>query len=221
MIRLDARPSSDLDWDLSSQEHCYHLDFGWDEVPLDPYDEAHFNACVLAVEEFGKKIKTPCEVALLVSDGQFELPAQVLSEYLHRLASFLPDEVTPLLVLAIDEPFDFSELVIRLCRRRFEHFKLKFTKKVIPIEGEARTGVSLPADDCYDTIRFNAYFDQLEEGSYICIPEEFLNEHWDGLDQILYDPELISDTGRRMLLGFEAAGGKTKGLASASPIKSE
>ena len=215
---LQADSSSDLDWDLSSKEGVWHLDFGWDKRPLNPFNPAHFNACLLATIEFSKKIEGPQEVVLLISDGEFQnllsvdedplFCAQLMSEYLHRLAYPLPDDVIPTLLLSIDAAQDFAELVIRLCRRRFEHFQLRFTDTQIPIEGEAKIGVSLPSDERYDSALFNTYFRQLPPKEFICIPEEFLNEHWDGLDHILYDPELISDTGKRMLLGFEAAGGK-------------
>lgn len=214
-LTLDASPSSDLDWDLS-EEGPYHLDFGWQNKPLNPHNPAHFNACMLAVEEFAKKAPEAGEVVLLASNGEFHkllegdfdplFAAQLMSEYLHRLASALPEEAIPTLLLTINETQDFGEMVIRLCRRRFEHFQLKFTDRVIPVEGEARVAVALPSDEMYDPAHFNALFSSLE--GFICIPEELLNEHWDGLDQIIVDPDLMSDTGRRMLLGFEAAGGE-------------
>ncbi len=214
---LKAHPSSDLDWEIDpEQEVTWHLDFGW--TVLDPFDEALFNANFLAVEEFAKRVPKAKKVVLAICDGQFADFIQVdepmnlycvelFSEYLHRLASVLPDETIAEVRVDISKKQNFAEMMLLFCRRRFEHFSLEFSNIHLPIEGDQKIAVSLPQDEKYDIEIFQKLFTDLSDYSFKCIPEELLNEHWEGVDYLIVDPESMGDIGRRMLYGFEAAGG--------------
>lgn len=199
---LDASPSSDLDWKKISHEGKFFLDFG----DLDLADVAKQNANLLAAQEFASHFPDAKEVILAKTDGKIENP-DAFSQYLHLIAAQLPDETTPILLCEIEEDAQLEDLVLIFCRRRFEHFTLQFSKKRIPIEGNEKISVSLPQDEKYDPKVFKEIFASIKE-PFKCIPEELLNEHWDGVDQLIIEPNSLGEMGERMLLGFEAAGGE-------------
>ena len=125
----------------------------------------------------------------------------MLSEYLHRLISFLPDTLLPFaLIDTVASPAKAAQL---LSKARFEHLILK-NHKIIP----SSTAIYLPNDSLIDP----AFLQKLDHllpklTSFRIIPEEKLTEQWDGLDLLLVDPDKISIQGKRKLLGFIAAGG--------------
>lgn len=229
LITLPADSSSNLDWDVDPDfKGIWHLDFGW--KALDPYDTAAFNSHLLAVEEFAKRLPNAKKVVLAKIQGKFSellsasekveerfvesgalnfelFCAQLFSEYIHRLASALPEEAQPMISIEMCAGQKFEEMVLIFSRRRFEHFQLIFTNEAIPIEGDAKIAVSLPADSKYNLETFASLFNSLEGVDYKCIPEELLNEHWEGVDYLIVDPEFLGPAGKRMLYGFEAAGG--------------
>lgn len=208
LITLPAGPSSNLDWD-PTLKGTYYLDFGW--KTLDPFDTAAFNARMLAVEEFTKRFRHAKKVVLAKITGELStflksseknelFCAELFSEYLHRLASALPDEAEPMIL--VETAGNFAAMVLIYCKRRFEHFKLITD---LPIEGNQNVIISLPQDQLYDPAVFVPLYNSLE--NFKCIPEELLNEHWEGVDAIIVDPESLGPSGKRMLYGFEAAGG--------------
>ncbi|MBS0630021.1 MAG: hypothetical protein JSS30_07370 [Verrucomicrobia bacterium] len=226
LIHLPAGPMSSLDWDIDpSEKGTYYLDFEW--KALNPFDTAAFQFHLLAVEQFSRRFPNAKKVILAKTSGEFSklfspseklqlrseesglanelFCAGVFSEYLHRLASGLPEETIPAILVDLNDPEKIAELMLLFCKRRFEHFQLVFSNIVLPIEGEAKVIVSLPQDRKYEASTFAPLFNQLK--SYKCIPEELLNEHWDEVDAIVVDPESLGAAGKRMLYGFEAAGG--------------
>lgn len=226
LISLDASPSSDLKWETESAG-TYFLDFHFED--LDPFDQGQFHAHLFAVEEFTRQFPHAKQVALAKVGGKFWpllkksaqmeemihenkvdreiFSAQLFSEYLHRLASALPEETTPLLLCDIPEEEKIEHLVMPFCRRRFEHFSLCFLQKTIPIEGDAPLIVVLPQDTEYRPAVFSQIFESFRKEKFKCIPEELLNEHWDGVDLLVVEPSSLGKMGQRMLCGFEAAGG--------------
>jgi len=205
---LDCRPSSDLDWKISDEGN-YFLDFGFEDANFS--DEGAFNARLFAVEEFAKRFPNAKEVILAELRKPIDLEfAEIFSDYLHRLASALPEDALPILVCYVEEKEKLKDWILPLCKRRFEHFDLRFPKKNIPISGSEKTIVVLPQDEKYDPIFFEEIFESLRTVPFKCIPEELLNEHWDGVDCLVIDQDSLGEMGRRMLLGFEAAGGEIK-----------
>ena len=239
LINLPADPSSNLDWEVTG-DGIYFLDFGWKR--LDPFDPATFNSNLLAVQEFAKCFPNAKKVVLARTDGQFSkllapsekmeerslesglkheiFCAELFSQYLHRLASVLPDETQPIVMVDISDKSQFAEMVLLFCKRRFEHFQLMFSAISLPIAGEAKMIVSLPEDQKYDLGVFAPLFSSIE--NFKCIPEELLNEHWDEVDSIVIDEQSLGPIGKRMLNGFEAAGGevliRSRGIRTPDPL---
>ncbi len=230
MITLSAKLSSDLDWPLEKDpEGTYHLDFGWQQI--DPYNPVHLEANLLAVEQFAKQFPDAKKAVLAITSGQFSnifrfsetilenaketqlnfdlFCAELFSEYLQRLISPLPEETVPIVLFEINVEAPISQLVLLLSKRRFEHLEVAFSDRVIPIDGAAKVIVSLPQDSLYEPNVFDQIFSSLGDIPFKCIPEELLNEHWDGVDFIVVHRSTLGDIGQRMLYGFEAAGGET------------
>lgn len=226
LITLAADPTSNLDWEIDTeQKGIFYLDFGW--KILNPFDSATFNSHMLAVEEFARRFPHAKKVVLARTDGEFSkllsptekmearseesglehelFCAGLFSEYLHRLASALPEETIPMIIVDIAGKEKIANLMLLFCKRRFEHFQLIFSNISLPIEGEANVIISLPQDQKYRASIFAPLLSELTD--YKCIPEELLNEHWDEVDAIVVDPESLGPAGRRMLCGFDAAGG--------------
>lgn len=238
MIQLDASLSSNFDWKLPKKADYWYLDFGWDKEPLDPFHLASFNSFRLGMEEFCQRASENSRLILLkVTEKGFSpllkwtplveermeemgiknkelFSAHILSEYLHRLAAPLPDPMEP--YVQVDISRMSAKLTLLLCKRRFEYFHLLFTNKELPlISPQAQVGVALPEDDKFDVNRFEEFFARLETNgvAFRAIPEELLNEHWEGIDLLYIDAEKIGERGRRMLCGFEAAGGEVKNIS--------
>lgn len=226
LITLPADPASSLDWGpLSEEKGIFYLDFGWKTI--DPFDTAAFNSHLLAVMEFSRQFPDAKKVVLAKTTGQFSqvlaptekmeqrsqesglqhelFCAKLFSEYLHRLASALPDETIPVIMVEIADQNAIADLMLLFCKRRFEHFELSFSNITLPIEGNRNMIISLPQDTLYQPSLYLPLFTSLSD--YKCIPEELLNEHWDEVEAIIVDPETLGPSGRRMLYGFEAAGG--------------
>ncbi len=60
--------------------------------------------------------------------------------------------------------------------------------------------------------KLNELILQLEDGQipYRLIPEPLLTEEWDGIETLFVIPEAVSAQGKRMLQGFEIAGGEVR-----------
>ena len=167
--------------------------------------------------------------------GDYELYCtQMLSEYLHRLVSFLPDAVLP---------FGFFETTVSpgkgaqlFSKERFEHLHLSlkgiscsfagicweggsygqgYVGKKAPAQrpvSSSALGIYLPSDVFLDAPLLQELDKCIlkltqKQIPFRVIPEEKLTEQWDGLDQLLVPAQAISAQGRRKLLGFLAAGG--------------
>lgn len=173
----------------------------------------------------------------LHSDGKYALYcAQVLSEYLHRLISFLPDAVLAFALIDVSGIGSAARCAQLFSKERFEHLNLAFKGAQSPFAGicweegdwgmgwigkEEKTecvrpaptaGLYLPGDNAFGaslTRELDALMIQLEKTQtpYRILPEEKLTELWDGLDTLIIPSCPISSRGERKLLGFAAAGG--------------
>jgi len=161
---------------------------------------------------------------------------QILSEYLHRLVSFLPDSTLPFALIdaaSIASPGKIAQL---FSKERFEHIQLALKGATCPFSGICwdeglngqgylgktlslknssfpSLGLYLPKDKFLDASLIEA-FDKLilefneSQTPFRIIPEEKLTEQWDGIDKLIVPSQAISGQGRRKLLGFIAAGGR-------------
>ena len=152
----------------------------------------------------------------------FELfSINLFSEYLHRLASFLPDNLSPYCILDLSYQKNQAKLAQFLSKRRFEHFQLIVKGARIPIREKSfpPLGICLPTDEKLTPAaikQLEGALNHLIENNvhFRIISEETLNEEWLELEELLIFPELLTSQGKRMLKGFEAAGGTLKEIGA-------
>ncbi len=237
---LSADMASDLDWSqeiaqLKSSQGpvLIEFSFGWDKAPFLINDPAAFQSFTLALDQFSKDvwplIQDRCKGAVLfrgslkilsnivVADGDLTPveAATVFGNYLHRLASFLPEEATPYCLFEDHAGYTAGEAAQLLSEERFLHLQLSLEPAESPM------GVLLPTDElCYPDVIKNLN-DLLQEMPDLrVIPERRLNELWSGLDELIVFEEVLTAYGKRQLLGFEAAGGKirSRGIRTPDPL---
>ncbi len=227
-IILPASASHDLDWTLNLSEIpnssvLFEFDFGWNKAPIFVNDEAAFRAFTLAIDQFTQKvwplIHDRCAGVVLYRGSLSILStltvaaedltpieaATVFGAYLHRLASFLPDEAIPYCLFEDRAGFSIGEAAQILSQERFAHINLSLTPPEAPI------GVLLPPDELCSPQVIQKLTEALtEDPSLRVIPERRLNELWNGLDELIVFEEILTVQGKRQILGFEAAGGKIR-----------
>jgi hypothetical protein len=162
--------------------------------------------------------------------------ADIFSDYLLRLASFFPDSLLPFCLLDVSQVESGAELSFLLSKERFQHLFLALKRSKIPLgyfnweEGrclggwmgrgapyflavpEVNVGVCLPLEEKMDATLLqllDAVFERLHEAQtpYRVIPEAYLNEQWNGIDELIVFHPFVSPQGERKLKGFLAAGG--------------
>lgn len=155
-----------------------------------------------------------------VREDLFELFCiNLFSEYLHRLASFLPENVTPFCFLDVSAVSSQAKVAQYLSKKRFEHFQLVIKGARIAFRDLAPLGICLPIDEKLD-VRTMKLLDVTLESllqqkcSFRVISEESLNEQWNEIEELIVFPHLLTPQGKRMLLGFEAAGGVVKEIGA-------
>jgi hypothetical protein len=226
-IILSASVSSDLDWSKQLSEMqgpvLIELDFGWNQGPFFVNDTAAFQTFTLALDQFSKDVwplikdrsqgvvlyRGSLDIlsSLVVADGDLTPveAAIIFGNYLHRLASFLPDEVIPYCFFEDHASFTLGEAAQLLSQERFLHLQLSL------MPSEAPTGILLPSDELCSPEIIQALTKLLQDNPNLrVIPERRLNELWNGLDELIVFEKAVTTQGRRQLLGFEAAGGKIR-----------
>ncbi len=224
-ILLPAGLSSDLDWKIQIgdvEEILWEFDFGFSASCLFLNDQAAFNAYILAIDQFcnglWKEFSSRSKGVVLYR-GSLEIVRRIIAaeemdeveaatlfgDFLHRLASFLPDEATPYCFFE-STPFGPARSGQLMSKERFWHLHLSIE------ENKDFRGILLPPDElCTPEI-----LEKLEVlietvGSHRMIPEKRLNEMWDGLDELYVIEEALSVQGKRHVKGFTAAGGQVLG----------
>ena len=233
MIILPAMLLSDLDWTEARQAALaaeapilWEFDFGFNatQAPLFLSDRALFHAFVLAIEEFSKRLWKEFSsrtqgvvlyrgslaiVHRIVTEGDEVEAAEVFGDYLHRLASFLPDDVTPYCLFE-STPFSKGRTAQLTSKERFLHLNLSLEENL------SKTGILLPPDElCTPAVLQK--LEELMDREHRIIPELRLSEMWEGLDKLYTIPEAVTSQGRRHLKGFEAAGGEIFGAEGFEP----
>jgi hypothetical protein len=244
MIVLDATLASKLDWEFPEGPLWIHFDFDLENVSLfDPTPLAAFEGALkhffkthydnLADRIMGISLyKGSCHFSThlefysdwLTDNNQIDSPhnrsvhaLNILSDYLHRLASLFPDEIEAHALFDMaseNNPWHAAQLI---SKERFTHIALATRNTPVWLtylswdesgvyERENPTlAVVLPVDSCFAKFPIPQITD-----TYRMIPEYALTEMWDGVDTLYYMEEALSSLGRRKLLGFEAAAGKTE-----------
>lgn len=225
----------------------WEFDFGLGRGSLDLCDTARYFSFTLAIEEFLKRLYPDFKehsfgVGLYRGDALFserfswneELEnnckesnlkeeiycAKIFAEYMHRLASYLPDGILPFCFIDVSA-LTTSEAAQILSRNRFCYLHLAVKgggaplgdlhwnqEMAQPYSEEQEVGLVLPPDLFCTPLVLQKLEQLLKSGvRFRIIPEALLNEHWDGLDVIMAVEDGLSAQGRRMLQGFAAADG--------------
>lgn len=238
-ITLPCNPEDDLTWEDQIEEAsacesiCWCLDFGFHESKLDFFHETRFQALVLSLDEFAKRILGPFAEkshavtlywgplffqylendafhAHLAESGQSqELFAMTLfSEYLHRLLSFLPDDLPAFAVFEGGDKLPPSVQAQLFSKQRFPYISVAFQEPILEAAPEMPQGLVVPADELFSE-RVHEIFNRLVEelGAVRYIHESLLCDSWDNLDEVYLVEEALSKACARMVTGFLSAGG--------------
>ena len=241
----------------------WEIDLGLDSFQFIPEDSASFYSFSLALEEFSKKVWPEFQentLGVSLYRGAFDLErnfpranwekafeewpgsdyelfcTQLLSEYLHRLISFLPEPVLAFTFFDVSQISSAAKISQLFSKERFEYLHLALKGAHAPFSGicwehgfsaqgwlgskvcaskplpDASIGVYLPKDEHIDALLLEQLdrliLDLQSKGEpFRIVCEEKLTEQWDGLDQLLVFSSALSSQGKRKLLGFAAAGG--------------
>ena len=146
--------------------------------------------------------------------------AQLFSEYLHRLISFLPDEIIPLISVETEPEVSPAEKAQLFSRERFEY--------IFPIakHDEGDIALLLPLDSHLDdaTLRqIDLAMKELRESGkdFRIISEAKLTEEWDEVETLIIFPHAVSTQGKRKLMGFVAAGGVVLEINAETPSRND
>lgn len=252
----------------AKKDILWEIDLGLGAFQFLPNDSASFYAFSLALEEFSKKVWPEFQsqtfgVALyrgkLSPQQSFPMAywesafaegnatdydlfcVQLLSEYLHRLVSFLPDSAVPFALIDISGFASPTKIAQFFSKERFEYLHLALKGADIPFSGicweegeagqgwlgleacasenlsEVSLGVYLPKDEYIhaDLVeKMDGLIASLQQKAipFRIVCEEKLTEQWDGLDRLIVPSSALSVQGKRKLLGFIAAGGSISTL---------
>ncbi len=222
---------------MRSEEVLWRFDFGIDPV-LEPLtDESLFQQRALGLLAFVKNVyplfAKVSKGVVLASSALYrkidardayeeELPGlqeplrshikamTLFADYLHRLASFLPDELGAIVRIDVSEANNLSDIAILLSKERFRHLHLEvsgwFPQKgtigcVIPEDGLCEPETVQDLEELLQWLKE-------EEIPIRLVPQAILNEEWDGLDTLVMVARGVSAAGKRKAQGFVAAGGE-------------
>ncbi len=137
------------------------------------------------------------------------------AEYLNLLTNNLPDSLKICMQMRVSEKLDPLLFFQLSTKERFERFRLIFDSSYSEEheQGEIKIGICLPEADKVRPSQIQSLRLAMEDlvkvkAAFKVIPEPFLINQWDGLDQIIYSPKALSSQGKRKLQGFCAAGGQ-------------
>jgi len=127
----------------------------------------------------------------------------LLTEYLHRIASFAPEHIQFTLLFDDLDWYAPSHLAQLFSKMRFTHFQIEND----PFEG--KVGFVLFDDKDFDEKSYKLIDKVLKEHSQKVrfLPQEMIPELWHNLDSLYVVEEKLSKYGKRGIAGFEAAEG--------------
>lgn len=217
-IPLDASLRSDLMWDVKTDVSNILWELEFDIHTLSP---VHLASYQLAVTHFVQKVwekHRENTLGVILYKGKappFEVEA--FADYLHHIASHLPDEAPPFALFdCAGDPLKFSKEIfphIHLGFRSGPVGPIQWKETLVPRFCNAKIGVALPLREKglqFDVVDACLHLLDQEKIPYRLIAEPYLTEEWDDLDEMIIFPDLISEWGLRMIQGFEAAGGQVK-----------
>lgn len=140
-----------------------------------------------------------------------------LSDYLHRLSAYLPDDATAFASFDA-ESTRIWRIAQALSRERFPYILTDTTHPAISslqrrVDEREKIAICLPQDE-YLTQEsgevWESIYRELQKRSlsFRVIPEIFIAEDWADLEEIVVMTGSLSEFGRRQLQGFSTSGGK-------------
>lgn len=229
---IDVSPSSLLDWEERTDEspRLWRLDLKLETFPLE--SEAHFERVKLALEHFSEKLWRESDFGIEIYRGSLRFPIQwnahhkaeasgdlleyratVVADFLLRCAASLP------LDAAISAHLDLDGLPISVAGhlmspKYFNHIEL-FAEGYPSHEHPLAVCLPPKPDSRVDEL-VNKFPVRL-------IPEEALTEWWQGVDQLIVFPDLLTRQGFRKVQGFAVTEGEILRYAEGAlfPIKIE
>jgi len=134
--------------------------------------------------------------------------ADAFAHYFQLLAHRLPDELPLSLLFNATGIGTLAERHQLMSRERFEHFQT--VVEGLPFRNnEAAVALCFPEESyCTDEIlkKLDGWMTNCKT-PFRVIPEAFLTEEWEGVDELYVLREALSPQGERKLRGFQAAGG--------------
>jgi len=216
-ICLNGEASSSLDWSgaieeaKGAQKIFWEIDLGlFDRLAQPLADRTQLLSLRLALEHFRESLWTPFQeksVGVCIYRGALPFPGEGCPEYLAELAEALPESCRPSVYLDASLVHEKEALLPLLDRSRYGRLKLE--GEGLLHCGNAPSAICL--GDCYEGAA--SLFEKLKE-PFRLIPEAFLTAEWEGLDRLFVFPKGVSESGKRMLLGFCAAGGEVVTVGS-------
>lgn len=141
-----------------------------------------------------------------------------LSDYLHRLNAYLPEESVRFVSFDVQESLSIWRIAQALSKERFPYI---LTDTLDPatsslyaeVAERASSAICLPTDE-----QLTAEIGELWESIYVAlqkksisfrvIPEIFIAQDWGDLEEIIVLTDSLSAFGRRQLEGFSISGGR-------------
>ena len=217
-VYLDASLRSNLVWNNVCVDHphvLWELDFNIQG--LSPSALASYQLAVgVFIEKIWEKHQENTVGVVLYKGRMPAFDIESFADYLHQIGSALPEEVPPFALFHCPgDPLFFSKEIFPYIHLGFASGRGGVLRwegaALIPHHLEATVGVVLPlrekglqfdlVDQCLGCL------DQSNK-EYLLIAEPYLNQEWDGLNQVIFFPTLASDHCLRAIHGFEAAGGE-------------
>ncbi|MES2200250.1 MAG: hypothetical protein V4489_08805, partial [Chlamydiota bacterium] len=176
--------------------------------------------------------------------------ADIFSEYLQRLCSFLPDALPVMCLLDVASLKSPAMASYMLSKERFGHLLLGLKSSPIALghlvweagkafggfigkeasysveETEVKIGVCLPSFEKM-TVEYLSSLDSMLANllgrglGFRVIQEANLHENWDGIDDLIVISSLLSIQGLRKLRGFLAAGGRVVSFGATLELSNE
>ncbi len=230
---LPCEPHEPLNWIIpeTTKQIVWEFELGLHHpfFPLD--DELRFQALAAALKYFSDavwpKYKDQTLGGILYRGGVnwSEERGDALAAYFQLLAHRLPDELPLVLCFDVRSIPSRAKALSIVSKERFEYFLLALQADKWPAPSlvwganqfafhsiPCQVGLCLPQKSylCEELlVQIDEAMGELDvEGIlFRVVPEAFLTEQWDGLDELVVFSEYVSAQGRRKLLGFEAAGG--------------
>lgn len=221
MIVLDGKMHSELDWAEQIKqaeklnEVVWKLDLGLFARLTHPLQhQMQFLSLKLSIDHFLDRIWTPFAdkttgLCLYEGDVFFEGHDRLeAADYLTLLAGSIPDELRVFIKLTADPGLSRAACARLFSNEPFERIEIVSEPDLFP--RSASVAVYLQAE--VDPKRLEEAVEVLDalKRPWRVIAESRLTLEWDGLDELLVIPEALTDSGKRMIQGFLAAGGEVR-----------